>query len=133
DVVADLGDAQHLRADDHAEHDLDHHGGKHDPDVDPRQERTEARGGEDEDERASFLAGDGRQGGDEDAAHAGAMPQEPVKGSPGSRSTSASRVWKAFGGHVIGSTARLRRATSGRGSPVESMRKPYDSSTHTVS
>jgi hypothetical protein len=58
----------------------------------------------------------------EDDAVEGAMPQALVCVSPGSRRIRASPVRNAFGGHVMGSTARLRRETSGRGSPVKSWR-----------
>jgi hypothetical protein len=49
------------------------------------------------------------------------MPQVLVKDDPGSREISDWPVRKAFGGHVIGSMARLRRATSGRGSPLNTI------------
>ena len=55
-------------------------------------------------------------------AHVGEIPQVAVADSPGSRRISESPVRKAFGGQVIGSTARLRRFTSGRVSPVKSIR-----------
>jgi hypothetical protein len=42
--------------------------------------------------------------------------------SPGSSRISDSPVRNAFGGQVIGSTAMLRLATSGSGSPVNTMR-----------
>jgi DHA2 family multidrug resistance protein-like MFS transporter len=48
---------------------------------------------------------------------------EPAAGvAPGSNTTRASPVRNALGGHVIGSTAMLRRFTSGSGSPVKSIR-----------
>ena len=50
------------------------------------------------------------------------MPQALVNDSPGAKETNASRVWNAFGGQVMGSIARLRLATSGSGSPVNSIR-----------
>jgi hypothetical protein len=50
------------------------------------------------------------------------MPQVPDVDSPGASEMTAVLVRKAFGGQVIGSTARARRATSGSGSPVKSMR-----------
>ena len=52
----------------------------------------------------------------------GAIPHVLVNESPGSRRISDSPLRNAFGGHVIGSTARLRRSTSGSGSPVKSIR-----------
>ena len=42
--------------------------------------------------------------------------------APGSSRISESPVRNAFGGHVIGSTAMLRRSTSGERSPVKTMR-----------
>ena len=50
------------------------------------------------------------------------MPQALVNEVPGSRRIRWSPVRKAFGGQVIGSTARLRLATSGSGSPVKTIR-----------
>ena len=55
-------------------------------------------------------------------AHDGVIPQAEVVDSPGSRRINESPVRNAFGGQVIGSTARLRRFTSGRVSPVNSIR-----------
>ena len=55
-------------------------------------------------------------------AHDGVIPQTVVIDCPGSRRITESPVRKAFGGQVIGSTARLRRFTSGRVSPVKSIR-----------
>ena len=52
----------------------------------------------------------------------GVIPQVLVNEPPGSSRISASPVRNAFGGQVIGSTARLRRLTSGSGSPVKSIR-----------
>ena len=49
------------------------------------------------------------------------IPQALVNEAPGSSATSASPLRNALGGQVIGSTARLRRATSGSGSPVKTM------------
>ncbi len=51
-----------------------------------------------------------------------AMPQVLVNDRPGSRRIRSTPVRNAFGGQVIGSTARLRRATSGSGSPENSIR-----------
>ena len=51
-----------------------------------------------------------------------AMPQAPLNEVPVSSLIRASPVRNAFGGQVIGSTARLRRWTSGSGSPVKSIR-----------
>ena len=45
----------------------------------------------------------------------GAMPHAVVYARPGSSRTTASPERNAFGGHVIGSTAKLRRLTSGSG------------------
>jgi hypothetical protein len=56
-----------------------------------------------------------------DAHRRDVMPQVLVKDDPGSREINDSPVRKAFGGHVICSTATLRRATSGRGSPVKTI------------
>ena len=50
----------------------------------------------------------------------GAMPHTPTWDAPGSRMISDSPLESALGGQVIGSTARLRRATSGR-SPVNTI------------
>jgi hypothetical protein len=50
------------------------------------------------------------------------MPHAPVNEEPGSSRIRASPVRNAFGGHVIGSTARQRRLTSGSGSPVKSIK-----------
>ena len=52
----------------------------------------------------------------------GRMPHLPVNDWPGSRRIRSFPVWNAFGGQVMGSTARLRRSMSGSGSPVNSMR-----------
>jgi hypothetical protein len=54
----------------------------------------------------------------------GAMPQVLVTVRPGSRRIRASPVRNAFGGHVMGSTARLRRSTSRSGSPGEQHQVP---------
>ena len=54
--------------------------------------------------------------------YGGLIPQALRNEAPGSRRTRPSPVRNAFGGHVIGSTARLRRLTSASGSPVKSMR-----------
>ena len=54
-------------------------------------------------------------------AHA-RIPHDEVVVSPGSSTSRPSPVRNAFGAQVIGSTARLRRATSGSGSPVKSCR-----------
>ena len=54
----------------------------------------------------------------------GLRPHAPTKELPGSSTIRSSVERKAFGGQVIGSTARLRRATSGRGSPVNSISQP---------
>src|SRR4051812_7882291 len=51
----------------------------------------------------------------------GEIPQAAMKGSSGCSRTSASPVEKAFGGHVIGSTATLLRLTSGSGSPLNTI------------
>jgi hypothetical protein len=52
----------------------------------------------------------------------GLMPQLLVNDRPGSRRMRSCPVRNAFGGQVMGSTARLRRSTSGRTSPVNSIR-----------
>ena len=51
-----------------------------------------------------------------------AMPHVPVNEEPGSSRIRASMVRNAFGGQVIGSTARLRRLTLGSGSPLKSIK-----------
>jgi hypothetical protein len=51
-----------------------------------------------------------------------AMPHLPVNEEPGSSRMRFSLVRNAFGGQVIGSTARLRRRTLGSGSPVNSIK-----------
>src|SRR5262245_44300193 len=51
-----------------------------------------------------------------------AMPQVLMTSEPGSSLIRPTPVRNAFGGQVIGSTARLRRRTSGRWSPVKSIR-----------
>ena len=51
----------------------------------------------------------------------GLIPQSPTHDAPGSSAISASPVRNAFGGQVIGSTARLRRPTSESASPVNSI------------
>ena len=52
----------------------------------------------------------------------GVIPHVLVNDSPGSSRSTSSPLRNAFGGQVIGSTARLRRSTSGSGSPVKSIR-----------
>ena len=52
----------------------------------------------------------------------GTMPQRLVVDSPGSSPTRPSPLRKAFGAQVMGSTAILPRATSGSGSPVNSIK-----------
>ena len=49
------------------------------------------------------------------------IPHVLVNERPGSSRITASPVRNAFGGQVIGSTARLRLSTSGSGSPVNSI------------
>ena len=51
-----------------------------------------------------------------------AMPHVPLNEEPGSSRIRASMVRNAFGGQVIGSTARLRRLTLGSGSPLKSIK-----------
>ena len=51
-----------------------------------------------------------------------AMPHLPVNEDPGSSLIRFSLVRNAFGGQVIGSTARLRRRTLGSGSPLKSIK-----------
>jgi hypothetical protein len=51
-----------------------------------------------------------------------AMPHVLVNEEPGSSRIRASPVRNAFGGQVIGSTARLRRLTLGSGSPLKSIK-----------
>ena len=50
----------------------------------------------------------------------GRSPQAAVADSPGSSTRRPSPERNAFGAHVIGSTAMLRREISGSGSPVKS-------------
>ena len=50
------------------------------------------------------------------------MPHVPVQEYPDSSPIKETPVRKAFGGQVIGSTARLRRLTSGSGSPLKSIK-----------
>src|SRR5262249_7705920 len=54
-----------------------------------------------------------------------AMPHEPVNEEPGFSLIRASPVRNAFGGQVIGSTARLRRPMSGSGSPLKSIKPRF--------
>jgi hypothetical protein len=54
--------------------------------------------------------------------YARAMPHILVHERPGSNRIRAIPVRNAFGGQVIGSTARLRRLTLGNGSPLKTMR-----------
>ena len=126
DVAVDLRDVQPFRADEDAEQDLQHHGRQDDTAVQPRQDCAGARRREHEDERAGRpaaapppRAGGGRSPHD---GIVGVIPHVLVNELPGSRWMSDSPLWKASGGHVIGSTARLRRSTSGSGSPVKSIR-----------
>src|SRR4029453_12276287 len=49
----------------------------------------------------------------------GWIPHVAVADSPGSSTSRPSPERNAFGAQVIGSTARLRRSTSGRGSPAK--------------
>ena len=60
------------------------------------------------------------------ASDASASPEHQVAvvDAPGSRTVTPSPVRNAFGGHVIGSTAMLRRATSGSWSPVNTITEP---------
>src|SRR5262249_22305789 len=51
-----------------------------------------------------------------------AMPHVPVNDEPGFSLIRASPVRNAFGGQVIGSTARLRRRTLGSGWPLKGIR-----------
>ncbi len=55
----------------------------------------------------------------EDQVHS--SPHSAVNEAPGSSAISDSPLRKAFGGQVIGSTAMLRRATSGSASPLKTM------------
>lgn len=50
------------------------------------------------------------------------MPQVPVQEEPDSSTIKETPVRNAFGGQVIGSMARLRRLTSGKGSPLKSIK-----------
>ena len=66
--------------------------------------------------RRTFDAPTGRPAavGAVSSAHASRTPQVAVVVAPGSRRMTLSPVWKALGGHVIGSTASPRRRRSGR-------------------
>src|SRR6185436_17643230 len=57
-----------------------------------------------------------------DERQSGPIPHTPWNEPPGSSTIRSSPDLKAFGGQVMGSTARLRRLTSGRSSPVYSIR-----------
>ena len=113
------------------ENDLHDDRRQHDPSMDPRDDRTERRGAEDVDEGFEVggrnrLADDRRDSGVHDQARRaqilGTMPQLLVVDSPGSSLIRPSPLRKAFGAQVMGSTARLRLATSGSGSPVNSIK-----------
>jgi hypothetical protein len=52
----------------------------------------------------------------------GAIPHVLVNEEPGSSRMRTSPLRNAFGGHVIGSTARLRRLKFGRESPLKIMK-----------
>jgi hypothetical protein len=122
-VGVDLRQAEPLRADQDPEQDLEHHRREDDSAVQPRENRAAARSGEDEHERAGVQVV-GRRGQRDQLGHAaslGVIPHVLVNERPGSSRISASPLRNAFGGQVIGSTARLRRSTSGRGSPVNSI------------
>jgi hypothetical protein len=56
---------------------------------------------------------------DKSAAFVARVPNAPVHDSPGSSRITSLAVRKSFGGHVIGSTATLRRFTTGSASPVK--------------
>src|SRR5581483_833435 len=60
-----------------------------------------------------------------------AIPHVPSKTSPGSRRIRLSPELNAFGGHVIGSTAKPRRPMSGR-SPLKRCTHGHDASAQTV-
>ena len=115
--------SRHFRADQDPEQDLEHDRGQDEAPVEPGQDRAGARRGEHQHEGADVrrrLDGERDGGGHEPVA--GVRPQVPVNESPGSSRISASPVRNAFGGQVIGSTARPRRSTSGSGSPVKTIR-----------
>ena len=97
--------------------------GQDDPAVQPRQDRAGARGGEDQHERTGVRQRrvHGKQDECDHAGSVGVIPHVLVNEPPGSSRITASPVRNAFGGQVIGSTARLRRLTSGSGSPVKSI------------
>ena len=112
DVQIGVRDVERLGAHQDPEEDLHDHRGQHDPAMQPRDDRRDGRRGEDEDERADVGGVTTRS-----RSRAARCPTARNE-SPGSRRISASPLRNAFGGHVIGSTARLRRSTSGSGSPV---------------
>ena len=123
--VSTSREVQPFGADHDPEHDLQHDSGQDDSAMEPRQDRPGARRGQDEDERAGVRQRRLRRQQDESdhvRRTVGAIPHVLVNEPPGSRRISDSPVRNAFGGHVIGSTARLRRSTSGSGSPVKSIR-----------
>ena len=123
DVGVDLGPPEPLRADQDPEQDLEHDSREDDPAVQPRENRAGAGGGEDEHERAGVQLVR-RRGQRDQLGHAwsvGVIPHVLVNEWPGSSRISASPLRNAFGGQVIGSTAMLRRSTSGSGSPVNSI------------
>ena len=125
-MAVDLRQAEPLGADEDPEHDLEHDGGEDDPAVQPRQDRPGTCGGEDEHERPGVRQR-GRRGNRDEGDHGdseGERPHVLVNEPPGSSRITASPVRNAFGGQVMGSTARLRRLTSGSGSPVKSIRYP---------
>ena len=123
DEVIGLGQAEQLGSDHDAEHDLDDHNRQWQatPGHEPRQQRGERR---DHGDRQEGLAVDVHHGSGRDphAPGDGLMPQALVNDWPGSRRTRSCPLRNAFGGQVMGSTARLRRSTSGSGSPVNSIR-----------
>src|SRR4029453_18614130 len=86
------------------------------------------RGGEDNEEKGLAVDVDHRA-----ECPPGSIPQLLVNDWPGCSWTRSSPVRNAFGGHVIGSTARLRRLTSGSGSPLNTITYEWVSSTQSVS
>ena len=126
DVAVDLRQAKPLGTDQNPEHDLQHDGREDDPAVQPRQNRPGTRGGEDEHERPGVRPRRHRSNRDErdHGDSEGERPHVLVNEPPGSSRITASPVLNAFGGQVMGSTARLRRLTSGSGSPVKSITYP---------
>ena len=121
-MAVDLREAQYFRPDQDAEQDLEYHGGEDEPGVEPGQDRAGARRGEHEHEGGGVRRRLGATRMSASRCGGGVSPHPLVNDSPGSCRISASPVRNAFGGQVIGSTARRAGSTSGSGSPVKTIR-----------